>query len=122
MVARGARGLGRVGGCYTTDWWEGGRVGGEPGARGAREVTGRWGRGWVAGNFITPNWRERKTKKKITQKTLLFNYKLFIFIEKESKKVKSKNLKIQCTKPNFLSTRHISPEPEAGCPGCHGFI
>ena len=48
---------------------------------------------------------------------MLFNYKLFIFIEKESKKVKSKNLKIQCTKPNFLSTRHISPEPEAGCQG-----
>ena len=28
MVARGARGLGRVGGCYTTDWWEGRREGG----------------------------------------------------------------------------------------------
>ena len=99
MVARGARGLGRVGGCYTTDWWEGrreggcyttdwweggrvlhhrlvggregGRVGGEPGAWGARRVTGRWGRGWVAGKFITPNWRG---KKKINNTKTLFNF------------------------------------------------
>ena len=104
MVARGARGLGSPG----------------PGEPGKLLEDGGVG-GWRV--ILLPQiGGKEKRKKKITQKTLLFNNKLFIFIEKESKKVKSKNLKIQCTKPNFLSTRHISPEPEAGCPGCHGFI
>jgi len=44
---------------------------------------------WVGGvGILLPKWAGKKTKKKITPKTCC---ELFIFIEKESKKVKSKN-------------------------------
>ena len=45
-------------------------------------------RGQGGVGILLPKWAGKKTKKKITPKTCC---ELFIFIEKESKKVKSKN-------------------------------